>query len=137
MAYLVRTVVDGYLHTMENKSGLFTYFMKLTHAGNTGQQNLIFFCHKEKYLMLIVILMLNSNTEAGLLRHSRFFCDSQFKCEKMCVFTHFTGKKYFFFGTRRKIPISNGTFNAEFQYVNSFSLPPTGFLVTAKLNVQY
>jgi hypothetical protein len=37
-----------------------------------------------------------------------------------------------------KISVPNGTFNAEFKYVSSFSLSPTVvfFFVTAKLNVK-
>jgi hypothetical protein len=97
----------------------------------TGQQNLTFFLsHEEKYLILIVLLTLNSNMQVVFLHHPRFFCDSQVKWGKMCIFTYFTGKQNLtFFGTRRKISVPNRTFNAEFKYVSSFSPSPTVFVL--------
>jgi hypothetical protein len=41
-----------------------------------------------------------------------------------------------FFVPRGKISNPDSTFNAEFKYVSSFSPSPTGFFVTAKLNVK-
>jgi hypothetical protein len=66
----------------------------------TGQQNLTFFLsHEEKYLNLIVLLTLNSDMYVVFLHRPRFFCDSQVKCKKMCLFTYFTGQQNLtFFG---------------------------------------
>jgi hypothetical protein len=47
----------------------------------TGKQNLTFFLsHKDKYLILIVLLMLNSNMYLVFLHHPQFFCEIQVKC---------------------------------------------------------
>jgi hypothetical protein len=96
---------------------------------NTGQQNLtLFLSHEEKYLILIVLLTLNSNMQVVFLPRPQFFCDSQVKWEKMCIFTYFTGKQNLtFFVPRGKIYNPDSTFNAEFKYVSSFSSSPTVF----------
>jgi hypothetical protein len=51
---------------------------------------------------------------------------------------YYTGQQNltFFFVPRGKISDPDGTFNAEFKYVSSFSPSPTVFFVTAKLNVK-
>jgi hypothetical protein len=63
-----------------------------------------------------------------------FYCDSQFKWGKMCIFTYFTGKQNLtYFGRQRKISVPTRTFNDEFKYVSSFSPSATFFFATAKL----
>jgi hypothetical protein len=49
---------------------------------------------------------------------------------------HWSTKFNFFFVPRGKLSNPDRTFNAEFKYISSFSLSPTVFFVTAKLNVK-
>jgi hypothetical protein len=56
--------------------------------------------------------------------------------KKVYIYIFHWTTKFNFFTTQRKISIRNRPFNAEFKYVSSFSPSPTGFFVTAKLNVK-
>jgi hypothetical protein len=73
-----------------------TFYKTLTdYADNTGQQNLtVFFVPRGKI----------SNSDRTFNAQFKyvssfspsptvFFCDSQVKCEKMCIFTYFTGQQ--------------------------------------------
>src|SRR5215475_11366252 len=96
---------------------IFTYF--------TGQQNLTFFGPRGK------ISNPNRTFNAEFKCVSSFspsptLCESQVNCEKMCIFTYFTGQQNLpFFVTRGKISNPNRSFNAEFQCISSFSPSPT------------
>jgi hypothetical protein len=61
--------------------------------------------HEEKYLILIELLKLNSNVLVVFLHHPQFVCKSQVNCEKMWIFTYFTGQQHltFFWHTRKNI----------------------------------
>ena len=91
----------------------------------TGQQNLtIFFGTRGK------IFNPNRTFNAEFKCVSSFspsptVCDSQVNCEKMCIFTYFTGQQNLTFDTRGTISNPNRTFNADFKCVSSFSPTPT------------
>jgi hypothetical protein len=82
-------------------------YKRKTYTCYTARQNLTFFSsHEEKYLILIVLLTLNSNMLVVFLHHPLFFFyDGQVKCEKMCIFTYFTGQQNltFFWHTEENI----------------------------------
>jgi hypothetical protein len=96
--------------------------VRYQNADYTGQQNLTFFGTRRKISVPNRTFNAEFKYVSSFSPSPTFFCHSQVKCEKMCIFTYFTGQqKLTFFGTRRKISVPNRTFNAEFKYVSIFS----------------